>query len=448
MKSLQKVASVILVAISTTASGFADPAPTRPVARDAPAPEPGSLSMDQAVALALQRNRDVIRARLDVREAEFDLVAAQMYPNPALSYQAGNLVLGHGNPYNARAGAPQSPGFFSQVVHSVGISEIIDVWAKRSARRRAAEESIRLKRLELLDALREIAYAVRSAFADVLREQSEHAFAYEVRDRYARTVQLSRSRYQVGEISEAEFRKIELEGLKYQSAVVDAEAEYQLARQKLALLLAFPSASVLPERLSEPVPLPVHGSIAELTARALQNRPDVLAAKQERKAADLELAAARREAYPDLSVGVTYTHSEFGVSGDNPNTLAFGASVPLPLFDRNQAGIGRAEVGQRRALNDRVRAELQVQSDVAGALSRFKRAEALLDLFRSGGMMERAETALKVAEQSYKAGALSLLELLEAQRTYLETRDEYLRARYDQQQSTVDLSYAIGRTPE
>jgi cobalt-zinc-cadmium efflux system outer membrane protein len=62
----------------------------------------------------------------------------------------------------------------------------------------------------------------------------------------------------------------------------------------------------------------------------------------------------------------------------------------------------------------------------------------------TGGMLSRAETALRVAEKSYKAGAISLLELLEAQRTYLDTRAQYLRALHDFRQAAVDVTHAVG----
>src|SRR5664279_2828271 len=184
--------------------------------------------MEEAVAVALRRNRDIIAARLDLQEAEFDKVAAEMYPNPVLGYQIGNLVLGRGNLYNtqtqsnpAYTPAPRHPGVFSQTVHNIGISEVIDIWAKRGLRIRSAEQGLRYKRLLLQDALREITYAVRSAFADIVRKRSELEFSREVLGRYSETVRLSQARFRAGEISEAEFRKIELEGLKYQNAVID-----------------------------------------------------------------------------------------------------------------------------------------------------------------------------------------------------------------------------------
>src|SRR5262249_39673740 len=155
-------------------------------------------------------------------------------------------------------------------------------------------------------------------------------------------------------------------------------------------------------------------------------------------------SAARREALPDVSLGVAYTHSGFQVSGDDPNTLAVNLSLPIPIFDRNQAGVGRAELAIRRAENEASRVELIVRRDVAGAGRRVERAQALLAVYEAGGMLNRAEAALDVAEKSYRAGAISLLELLEARRTYIDTQASYLRAQHDLRQSLVDLSHSVG----
>src|SRR5262249_20420074 len=101
-------------------------------------------------------------------------------------------------------------------------------------------------------------------------------------------------------------------------------------------------------------------------------------------------------------------------------------------------------VAVRRAENDVAKLEIQIREEVNEAARRAQRSRAAMDVFEGGGMLERAETALRVAEKSYRAGAVSLLELLEAQRTYLETRAEYLRAVYEQRLSTIDLMHAIG----
>jgi hypothetical protein len=138
-------------------------------------------------------------------------------------------------------------------VQTVGVTQVLDVWSKRGARARAAQEGVTRRRLLTEDALREIAYAVRSAFADVAREQEERDLAREVAKRYSDTVRLSQARYRAGDISEAELRKIELESIRYDNAVIDADMQWEVSRGRLAALLGLPSARALPgERVQVP----------------------------------------------------------------------------------------------------------------------------------------------------------------------------------------------------
>lgn len=402
------------------------------------------VTMDQTVSLAMRQNRDAIAARLDIDAAELDRVQARLYPNPVLSYTLGNLVVGG---FNSEGGQqPGSPGFFGQTVHNLSVTEVVDVWAKRNAHIRLADAGLEHHRLLVEDALREIAYAVRSAFADVLREVSELALARETRQRYEQTIQITRSRFAAGDISETELKKIELEGLRYTNGVIDAEMELDLARQKLAALCGLePQVQLDPIEDKE---ARARLELDQLTERALQRRPDLRAATAGRTQAGAAIAAARRDALPDLSLGVGFTHSEFTVSGDNPNSLAFSLSLPVPLFDRNQANIGRAKLDLRRADNDLARLQIAIRHEVADAVRRSTRSFELLKIFEDGGMLERADTALRVAEKSYKAGSLSLLELLEAQRTYIETRAQYLHALHDYRQAAVDVGHTVGGDPK
>src|SRR5262249_18049159 len=162
-------------------------------------------------------------------------------------------------------------------------------------------------------------YAVRAAFTDVVREQQERELSFFMKQRYDDTVKLAQAKATHGEISEVEGQKIELEGLKCQNVLIDAETELDLARQRLAALMGLPSAadaggpavSLPPPR----APLPVEA----LVSRALQERPDLRAARKGQIFADAMVAAAQREGYPDISLGAMYTHSGFIISGDNPN---------------------------------------------------------------------------------------------------------------------------------
>src|SRR4029079_13692777 len=181
----------------------------------------------------------------------------------------------------------------------------------RGARIHAAEKGVELKRLQVEDALREIVYAVRSAYADVLREQNENQLSRDVRDRYSETIRLSRARRAAGEISEAELRKIELEGLRYTTAVVDADMQLDLSRARLAGLMGLPPAEADKLTLSDPGPARAQLSLAAMTQQALEQPTDIRAVRAAQGFAEANLGKERREALPDISLGVTFTHSEF-----------------------------------------------------------------------------------------------------------------------------------------
>ena len=413
--------------------------------RPAPVAAAAGLTMDDAVRVAFARNRDLIAAKLDVDTAATDVIAARMLPNPVVSYTLGNLVLGRGN--NQMMGL--APGFFDQPVQTIAISQVIDVWAKRRARAQTAELGVEWRKWAAADAMRNIAHAVRSAFIEVLREQAERALAREVSARYAATTKLSRARFAAGDISEAELRKVELEAIRYDNAVIDADSQWDLARAQLAVLMGLPDATAIPPALPEEFALVVPGdnlsgadATTQLVDLALRRRPDVRAAQLDRARAAAQLVSARREAYPDIAIGPTYSHSGFTVSGDNPNVLGVGISLPLPIFDRNQASRARADVDIRRTENEAARLELVVRHEIADATRRERRARLLVGIYE-GGMLKLSEDALRTAERLYHAGASSLLEFLEAQRTYLETRGQYLRTRHELRQASVDVAYVV-----
>jgi cobalt-zinc-cadmium efflux system outer membrane protein len=233
--------------------------------------------------------------------------------------------------------------------------------------------------------------------------------------------------------------------LRYQNGVIDADLELEQARLKLAGALGLGGAAELPGEAAENASLGDRRApdLPSLVTHALAARPDLKAAEKARQHAEVALAGARRDALPDPTLGIAYTHDDFTVSGDNPNTLALTLSLPLPIFDRNQGGIGRARVDVQRTANQAERLSLQIRREVAEAARRSDRARTLLAVYE-GGMLERADAALRVAERAYKAGASSLLELLEAQRTYIETRGQYLRTTYDYRQATIDVRHVVG----
>lgn len=401
----------------------------------------GAWSMRDAIALALSRNRNVIAAKLQVADSKVDEAAARLWQNPELQYNIANLILGQGNDQ----GLALRPSFFEQRQQSIGLAQTFDIWGKRTKRLALARQNTETVMYALEDMLRELVYQVRSAFADVVREQAESGLLEETQAGYAQTVALMRRREAAGDIARTDLDKVELESMRYQQQQLQAGLQLQQARAALAQLLAMGDSDSLPKVLQAPH-LPASAEMLAdadaLVAQALQQRPDVRAAQSGRMMQLLAVQSAKREALPDVQVGVNYNRSNFVIGGDNAHTLGISVGLPLPLFDRNQAGLGHARVAQTQADNAVVQLQLEVAQQVRLALARWRSVGQSVRLFEEGGMLSRAERAKDIAKRSFAAGATSLLDLLEAERTRLSTQADYLVMLDAWRQAHIGLSYA------
>jgi cobalt-zinc-cadmium efflux system outer membrane protein len=175
-----------------------------------------------------------------------------------------------------------------------------------------------------------------------------------------------------------------------------------------------------------------------LRAIALAERPDVIASRRSEDAAAKAVALARAQRARDVLVGVFYQH----IGSDN--TVGVNVSFPLFVYNKGYAAISEAQAQQESAVSLERDAELQAVTDVEKAYLAYQSARRILDIY-SSTTIERAGRLKTVAAFSYKEGATSLLELLDAERSYCQTISSYNQARADYQAALWQLEQAIGR---
>ena len=391
------------------------------------------VNLAEALELLETQNPDTLAARLQVAEAEAEKVAARLYTNPALSVDVGNIAVGRTTPPNLGVG--QTIGTTAR------IDQLFVLWGKRHLRIEGADMGVAAAKEQQRDALRLLRSAVKDAFYRCVHDQRQLSFAEENQQRYQQVVALNERRFHAGDISEAEFRKIALEQLKYIAETEDARRSLAESQQLLGRLLGAEEGVAAAGDLGAPS-VTVKGD--EVLRVAMDNRPDWAALQRGRDQAELALQLARRERYPDVTLGADYTHSEFVVSGDNRNTIGFGFSVPLPLLNQNQGEIAKAEVALRQAETELARLRLDLAQEVRTALAAYESAQRLRQTFESG-YLDDAKITRDAAEASYRAGAASLIELLDAERTYTATQTDYLDALFALRSSVAALEKAVGK---
>jgi cobalt-zinc-cadmium efflux system outer membrane protein len=425
----------VLAGLVHTAAADPGAPPSDVPAAVAPAPDAQGrvrLDLDGALALLRRQSPDVLAARLRARAAHGDVVTARLFPNPVFSTEIGNFAIGH-------TGYRQSLSARDTVVSQFGLSEEIPMWGKRGARIAAATGRAAQADAERQDLDRQLAFQVRAQFTALLAADERLRLAREAAARYQETVRVSQARAKNGEIAPAELERIELEQRSFEREVADAELDRRDAVAGLLPLVGVDAADVEPVGTLAVPEAPE--DVDALAREALERRPDLRAATFAAAAAEGALRQARAEAWPNPTVGVSYTHSEFTVSGDLPNAIGGTLSVPLPVVDRNQGAIERAQAEALAARHDVDKLRLAIPQEVRSAVVGYTTARGRVRRY-ADAFLRQARDTRAAAETSYREGATSLLELLEAERAFLQTQRDHMDALRDAATAAWDITRA------
>jgi outer membrane protein, heavy metal efflux system len=403
---------------------------------------PPVLTMDDAVRIFRERGFDLLIAEAQVAAAEGDAIAAGSVANPLLSGSAGRSF-----DYDPRA----CPGC-SATAWSIGLtdpaalSDLIN--GKRGLRVEVARTAVAAAKRSRDDALRVLSVQVRQAVLDGALQQSQLALAREIAESTERTRALDERRLRSGAVSEAELARAEVAELQAQQGVDLAEQALIAARSQIAFFLGVrdPESEFTIDPSLFDRELPEAGpSLDVLSREALEKRPDLLAAAAQEARARATLALTRRQRIPDVALSAQYTQEGSGQNALQPPTLTFGAQLPLPIFYRQAGEIARAEADLRAQRIQQEKLRAQALSEVRQASAAVEANRRLVQRLRTR-LLGRARRVRDLVQVQYEKGAASLLELLDAQRTWAQTHADYLRDVRDFWLSIFRLDAAVGRT--
>jgi cobalt-zinc-cadmium efflux system outer membrane protein len=399
---------------------------------------PEKLSLDEALRVAEARNPTLAAAREMVAMAEASGVAARQRPNPAFSFDS------EGYPFSES----HRPPFFDDQELVVRLDQEIETAGRRGLRARSADLSVQAAHSTLLEELRRLRFDVRRAYFQVVLARADHEAAVSALEEIDKVIALNRVRFEQGEISGVDFRRLQVERLKFADDVFTAELATRNARSGLLALLNVGRLDQVFET-TEPLGVPPaapgpseasqapRADAAALRTRALADRPDLATAKQEESRAATETDLQRALRTPNVTVGGGYKR-DFGTSG-----IVFGVTVPLPIFGRNPGGVERAEAERRMAADRVMAAETAVLLDVQQAINAVEVSRARVSYIEREHLTTAREVR-DIVSASYRAGASTLIDFLDAQRAFRETMRTYNRALYDHRISSFQLEAAIG----
>jgi outer membrane protein, heavy metal efflux system len=382
------------------------------------------LTLDEAVAAAIASNPTLRAKTVEVSSVRANEITAGLIPNPQASYTATQL--------GSRNQDQQ---------HTVTVGQTIETGGKRRRRVESAQAATAVTTQELFDVRRQVVLQVKRAFTDALVARATLALAEDNLKSLDEVERIQRFRAERGDISELELLRLQVQRFAFERDAADARLASEAAR--IALRAAISPAAV-DERVEIVGDLDfrdVPADLEPLRQRALEARPDLRAAAAAYAKAQADVRLARANAWWDVTPQALYER----IGPDN--TFGFGVSIPLRIFDRNQGEIARtlAEVDRSASLRQAVAAQVLADVDTAyaGLVIQRERVVLLRDTY-----LPKALQARRTVEFAYRRGGVSLLDFLDAQRTYRETGVEHIRALGNFAAALYQLEAAVGGSLE
>jgi outer membrane protein, heavy metal efflux system len=371
---------------------------------------------DEAISMALWNNPAFQELLVDLGLARGDLIQAGLLPNPEFVYF-----------FNV----PEKPFKYALEL------PIEALWLRpirvRAAEREAERTSERLTQAGL-DLIRD----VRAAYADVLLAKERVRVAQESVKLRSKLAAINELRLTKGDFSAQEAATTRIDALTAEQDTVRIAFEVPIAEERLKNLMGIGSIREPLKLDPDPAPPMLTLDIDALTQQAMARRPDALAAAQLVAAAQARLRFAeigwvRLLGVLDATSGRNTGH-EFGP----------GFRFTIPIFNRNQGNIARAQAELEKAERNQQTVANQIILDVQRSYLQYRQACAELDMLRTRVRPE-VETAIRRAQTAYQEGTTTIFIVLETTRQLLDNalRDAVLTA--DLRRFWAELERSVGR---
>jgi outer membrane protein, heavy metal efflux system len=388
------------------------------------------ISLDQAIDMALAHNHSLKATRTLILQNQAQEITANLRPNPTLAVDTQFVPI-----FSPQDFSGDNVNQIQQF--DIGLGYLFERGRKRQRRLQAARDQTAVTRAQVADAERTLAFNVGQQFVSVLLAESTLQFAMQDLKGFQQTVDISEAQLKAGYIGEGDYLKIKLQLLQFQTDVSSARLARVQALTGLRELLGYDAVPADFDVIGDLAYQPLKANLESLQAQALRERPDFRAAELGITAAKSQIQLAKANAKVDVNGAFDFTH----VSGEN--TASLFANFELPIFNRNQGEILRTNHALTQAQEQEQSASDTVLSDVANAYEAVKSNDEVVQLYTSG-YLKQAEDSRDISEYAYKRGAASLLDYLDAERSYRATQLAYRQALGSYMTALEQLKEALG----
>jgi cobalt-zinc-cadmium efflux system outer membrane protein len=370
----------------------------------------------------------------NVEEMKAEEITAFLRPNPQFTMLAdGTQIAPHNGVWTPFKGTTEQPNF----------SYLHEREHKRELRLESAEEGTKITESQHIDLERNLIFGLRSAFVQTLQAKAVLALAKADLEYYDKIIDISRARFNAGDLAKIDLARIELQRVQYESEIETAIVN--LRTQKIQLLLLLDDRTPVDQfDVTGPFDLgPELQPLSDYHRIALDNRPDLRAAIQTIQQSQTNHKLAISNGSTDPTFGAWYTYNS---STNNPNgnqTLGLSVSIPLRIFDKNQGEKKRTLIDIDRSQQAAEAAKAQVFSDVDDAYELVRSNIALIKPYKAQ-YLDQSVYVRDTVTFAYQHGGASLMDFLNAQSDYRVVQLAYLQLIGAYMTAAGQMNLAVG----
>ena len=369
------------------------------------------LTLDQAIALAVEMNPDLRALRLEEESAKGQSEKARLLliDNPTVE---GSV---------SKKDRPEGEGGGKFTNYGVKLSQEFEIAGQRGARIEVAEKELARVRSEIKDKERVLISEVKDAFTTSLALKKKSNLAREIVRLNEDFLGYTKIKFEAGDVSGLDVNLSEVELSKAKKELLLAEREYRESLLSLQGLLGLSPDTLFALVGDLPSEAPALPDREALTALALSQRPDAKAAALEMAKTQAALTLVKKEAFPNITLSGFYDRDE------DRDVVGMGISIPLPFFDRKQAekkaAFAKSEGARIKA--DGLKKAIEREADQA--YGNLTSAIEELTLFKKEILVKAVEN-LNLLNLAYKEGKIGFFEVRLAQKDTIEAQLAYIEA--------------------
>lgn len=387
-----------------------------------------TYTLQRALQTAKAHNPILKTEQFNLRIAESDIVSAKLRPNFVLSNESLQLV-------EAAEFAPETPWHNIQNREMLWeLSKPLQIAGQRKNKIAVATKSFSLEENTYSETERNLFLEVATKWLEVWEVQKQLQIIESAKSNIDSLLYTNQARYRNQVITQTDLFRTELLAKQYSIQHKTASQEVINHQKEFSFLLGMEREMKIDSTDNFLWDIPENLEL--LVAQSLENRSDIQTTKSLIEVSDSNIKLQKSLAYPEPEVGIVY-NAQHSV----PH-LGFSFSVDLPFTNRNQGEIQKSYQLREQAEQQLITLQQQIQNEVSIAFSNYKLQQQNIEDFEL--LLEQSQTILNNVKHAYLKGGTTIIDFLEAQRSWLETQQEYYETFHSFKQSYVQLLYTTG----